>query len=90
MRGLSDHPGKIVVDSRASFAGTKELMQQEGILAGISAGSVLRTAQRVAERLETGNVVLLLADGGWKYLSTALWSKDYDDLDDDIEGKVWW
>jgi cysteine synthase B len=82
--------GKIVVDSRASFAATKELTQTEGIFAGISAGAVLRTAQRVAERLDRGNVVLLLADGGWKYLSTSLWSKDYEELGDEIEGKVWW
>ena len=45
---------------------------------------------RVAERLDRGNVVLLLADGGWKYLSTELWSKDYDDIAEEIEGKVWW
>ena len=82
--------GKIVVDSPTSFAATKELTQAEGIFAGISAGAVLRTAQRVAERLDRGNIVLLLADGGWKYLSTALWSKDYEDLGEEIEGKVWW
>ena len=82
--------GKIVVDSPTSFAATKELTQQEGIFAGISSGAVLRTAQRVAERLDHGNIVLLLADGGWKYLSTELWSKDYDDMAEEIEGKVWW
>ena len=82
--------GKIVVDSRASFAATKELTQVEGIFAGISSGAVLRTAQRVAERLERGNIVLLLADSGWKYLSTSLWSKEYEELGDEIEGKVWW
>ncbi len=82
--------GKIVVDSPTSFAATKELTQREGIFAGISSGAVLRTAQRVAERLDRGNVVLLLADGGWKYLSTELWSKDYDDMAEEIEGKVWW
>jgi cysteine synthase B len=82
--------GKIVVDSRNSFAATKELTQTEGIFAGISSGAVLRTAQRVAERLDRGNVVLLLADGGWKYLSTSLWSKDYEELGAEIEGKVWW
>jgi len=82
--------GKIVVDSRASFAATKELTQAEGIFAGISSGAVLRTAQRVAERLDRGNIVLLLADGGWKYLSTSLWSKDYDELEAEVEGKVWW
>ncbi len=82
--------GKIIVDSRASFAGTKELAQAEGIFAGISSGAVLRTAQRVAQRLDRGNIVLLLADGGWKYLSTSLWSKDYDELEPEVEGKVWW
>jgi cysteine synthase B len=82
--------GKIVVDSRASFAGAKELTQAEGIFAGISAGAALRTAQRVADRLDSGNIVILLADGGWKYLSTALWSRDYDEMESEVEGKVWW
>lgn len=82
--------GKIVVDSRASFAATKELTEKEGIFAGISSGAVLRTAQKVAERLDRGNIVLLFADSGWKYLSTSLWSKDYEELGEEIEGKVWW
>jgi len=83
--------GRIVVDSRSSFAAVKELMDNEGIFAGISSGAVLRTAQRVAARMESGNVVALLADGGWKYLSTSLWTKEYGDLKaEDVEGKVWW
>jgi cysteine synthase len=82
--------GRIVVDSANSFAGTKDLLEKEGIFAGISSGAVLRTAQRYARRLEKGNVVLLLADGGWKYLSTNLWAKDYSDLPEDIDSKVWW
>ncbi len=83
--------GRIVVDSRSSFAFAKELLDREGIFAGISSGAVLKTALRVAERLERGNIVCLLADGGWKYLSTGLWTKRYDDLkDEDVQGKVWW
>ncbi|HLB26162.1 MAG TPA: cysteine synthase family protein [Dehalococcoidia bacterium] len=83
--------GRIVVDSRSSFAAVKELMDNEGIFAGISSGAVLRTAQRVAARMESGNVVALLADGGWKYLSTSLWTKEYGDLKaEDVERKVWW
>lgn len=82
--------GKIVVDSRSSFAAAKELTQREGIFAGISSGAVLRTAQRIAQRLERGNVVMLFADGGWKYLSTSLWTKEYDELAEEVEGKVWW
>ena len=82
--------GRIVVDSRSSFAATKELTQKEGIFAGISSGAVIRTAQRVAERMESGHIVCLLADGGWKYLSTDLWTKDYDDLAEEVEAKIWW
>lgn len=82
--------GKIVVDSHTSFASAKELTQREGIFAGISAGAVVKTAQRVAERLDAGNVVCLFADGGWKYLSTQLWTTDYADLPNDIEDKIWW
>jgi [CysO sulfur-carrier protein]-thiocarboxylate-dependent cysteine synthase len=82
--------GKIVVTSRTAFAAAKELTQKEGIFAGISSGAVLRTAQRVARRLKEGNVVLLLADGGWKYLSTELWTKEYEDLPEEIESMIWW
>jgi len=83
--------GRIVVDSRSSFAMVKELMDKEAIFAGISSGAVMRTAVKVAQRLERGNVVALLADGGWKYLSTSLWSKRYEDIGpEDVEGKVWW
>jgi cysteine synthase len=82
--------GRIVVDSKNSFAATKELMEAEGIFAGVSGGSVLRAAQRVAGRMESGNIVLLLADGGWKYLSTDLWNTDYEDLADDLDEQTWW
>jgi cysteine synthase B len=82
--------GRFVVDSVNSFAAAKELTEAEGIFAGISSGAVLRTAQKVGERLDKGNVVMLLADSGWKYLSTALWSKTYEELDKEVQGKVWW
>ncbi len=82
--------GRIVVDSKNSFAATKELMDKEGIFAGISGGAVLRAAQRVASRMERGNIVLLFADGGWKYLSTDLWNTEYDNLAEDLDEKTWW
>ena len=83
--------GRIVVDSRSSFAAAKELMEKEGIFAGISSGAVMRTAQRIASRMDGGNIVALLADGGWKYLSTALWTKEHAELTaEEVEGKVWW
>ncbi len=83
--------GRIVVDSLSSFAMTKQLMDKEAIFAGISSGAVLKVALRAAERLDGGNVVALLADGGWKYLSTSLWSKDYGEIkEEDVQGTVWW
>jgi [CysO sulfur-carrier protein]-thiocarboxylate-dependent cysteine synthase len=82
--------GRIVVDSVTSFRMTKELMEKEAIFAGISAGAVLRVAVKAAGRLENGNVVALLADGGWKYLSTDLWSTDYGEHPEDTQGTIWW
>ncbi len=82
--------GRIVVDSETSFATTKELTARTGIFAGISAGSAVRAAQRTAERMESGQVVCLLADGGWKYLSTGLWSRNYADIAERVAEKMWW
>ncbi len=81
---------RFVVHSRTAFAGAKELLQKDGIFAGVSSGAVVRTAQRVAERMKSGKIVALLADGGWKYLSTGLWTKSHEELPEGIESKVWW
>jgi cysteine synthase B len=65
-------------------------MEKEAIFAGISCGAVVKVAIRVAERMEHGNVVALLADGGWKYLSTELWTKDWGEPREEVQGKIWW
>ncbi len=82
--------GRIVVDSVSSFRMAKEVMAKEAIFTGISAGAVLTVAVRAGARLDQGNVVALLADGGWKYLSTGLWSRDYDETPEETQGKIWW
>ena len=87
---LPNLDGRIVVSSRNSFASAKELMDKEGIFAGVSGGAVLKTAQRAAQRFDKANIVMLLADGGWKYLSSNLWNADYSNLPDDLEAKTWW
>ena len=81
---------RLLVGSYPAFRTTKELLHKEGIFAGISSGSVVHGAIRQAERMDRGNVVCLLADGGWKYLSTSLWTKDYDQLEQEVQGKIWW
>lgn len=83
--------GKIVVDSRSSFAMAKDLTQREGLFVGVSAGSVVKAALKVSERLEgEQHIVCLLADGGWKYLSSNLWTTEWEDQPGDIESKIWW
>ncbi|MBI2857185.1 MAG: cysteine synthase family protein [Chloroflexi bacterium] len=82
--------GRMVVKTRDAFAATRELAQSEGIFAGVSSGAVINCAVRVAQKMERGNIVVLLADGGWKYLSTGLWTRSASELDEDIEKKIWW
>lgn len=82
--------GRIVVDSETSFMMTKQLVQEAGIFAGISSGAAVRAAQHAAERMDVGKIVVLLADGGWKYLSTGLWTKNYADIIEDVGEKLWW
>lgn len=82
--------GKIMVTSEDSFIATKELMKREGIFAGISSGGVIHCAVRVAQRMDSGNIVALLADGGWKYLSTGLWSREAPEAQPDIDKRIWW
>ncbi|HKS92071.1 MAG TPA: cysteine synthase family protein [Tepidiformaceae bacterium] len=83
--------GKIVVDSASSFAMAKELTQKEGIFVGVSAGSVVKAALKASERLEgEQHIVCLLADGGWKYLSSNLWTTEWKDQPEDVESKIWW
>jgi cysteine synthase B len=85
--------GKVHVAARESIVWTRELLKKEGIFAGISAGAVLWVAQRVAQRVSTdggGDVVCLLADGGWKYLSSEAWTQDIDTAESQVEESLWW
>src|ERR687891_292140 len=81
---------KLLVSAEDAVRATRELAQREGIFAGISSGAVLHTARRVAEGLDEGDVVCLLADGGWKYLSTRAWTGDLDRAADEVGQTLWW
>jgi cysteine synthase B len=71
--------GKFLVTTAESIEALRRLTELEGIFAGVSSGGVLVVASRVAEQMESGTVVALLADGGWKYLSEDVWSRDLGD-----------
>jgi cysteine synthase len=77
---------KLLVSGEEAAASARELLEREGIFAGVSAGAVVHVARRIAEELPDGSVVAcVLADGGWKYLSAPFWRGD--EIDD---SKLWW
>ncbi len=86
--------GKILVGNRHAFSHARRAMLAEGIFGGISSGAVLHAAMRVASRIERGNIVMIFADAGWKYLGTDLWSIDHDEevdtAEDPVDDILWW
>ena len=81
---------KYLVGNRDAVIGVRRLLAEEGIFAGLSSGAAVGVAVRVGRELASGSVVVLLADAGWKYLSTGLWSRDLDELEDELEGSLLW
>ncbi|GAA1290236.1 cysteine synthase [Pseudonocardia aurantiaca] len=81
------------VGSRDALRRTRQLVEQEGIFAGISSGGILHAALAVAEKAagagETADIVIIVADAGWKYLSTGAYSGELDDAAEGIEGQLW-
>jgi cysteine synthase B len=81
---------KILVTGGDAIRRTRQLKDQEGIFAGPSCGAALHAALRVAASMQQGKIVVILADGGWKYLSEDLWTRELDELEDDLEAKILW
>jgi cysteine synthase B len=82
---------KYLVSNRDAIAALRELVLREGIFAGPSCGAVLVAAARVAAEMESGTIVALLPDGGWKYLSAGTFSTNLDEMEEALEGGVnWW
>jgi [CysO sulfur-carrier protein]-thiocarboxylate-dependent cysteine synthase len=79
---------KILVSNADSVAGMRALLEREAIFAGVSSGGVVHVARHLAEELEDGVVVAILADAGWKYLSAPLWEAE--DVERSMEHAVWW
>jgi cysteine synthase B len=81
---------KFLVSSSDALRATRELTELEGIFAGISSGAVLHVARRIAGELERGDVVCLLADGGWKYLSVEAWAPELERAEKNVAESLWW
>jgi cysteine synthase B len=80
---------KIMVANRDAIIWTKKLLEEEGIFAGVSGGAVARVAARIAGELDSGNVVFLIPDDGWKYLSSGIYTKPLEEIEN-LDSTVWW
>ena len=81
---------RFLVSNRDAVVGLRRLLREEGIFGGLSSGAAITVALRAASELERGNVVVLLADGGWKYLSAQLWTRDLDVLEGELASSLLW
>jgi cysteine synthase len=79
---------KLLVTNAEAVAGLRLLLEREGVFGGVSSGAVIHAALRLADDLDAGVVVCVLADGGWKYLSADFW--DAADVERAMERSVWW
>jgi cysteine synthase len=84
---------RISVSSPDALRRTRELLDAEGIFAGISSGCALHAALVVADRAvaagQTAEIALVIADGGWKYLSTGAYEGSLQQAAERIEGQLW-
>jgi len=80
---------KIMVSNRDAIVWTKKLLHEEGVFAGVSAGAIAYIANRIAGELDSGNVVFIIPDDGWKYLSSGVYTKPIEEIEN-LDSTVWW
>jgi cysteine synthase len=78
---------KVLVSNAEAVAALRELLDREGVFAGVSSGAVVHVARKLAAELDEGVVVAVLADAGWKYLSAGFWETE---AEAELESAVWW
>ncbi len=81
------------VGARDSVRRVRELLEREGIFAGLSSGAIVHAAMAQAVRAlkagETADIVMIICDAGWKYLSTGAYTSDLDATEDYLDTQVW-
>jgi cysteine synthase len=82
--------GRFLASGESAHRAIKELARKEGIFIGMSAGAVLATAIRIAGTMKAGNIVAVLADAGWKYMSVGICEEDLnDEVGDEALTRAW-
>jgi [CysO sulfur-carrier protein]-thiocarboxylate-dependent cysteine synthase len=71
---------KFIVRPRESVVWLRRLLDDCGVFAGVSSGAAVAGAAKMAAQMESGTIVTLLPDAGWKYLSSGAWTDDLDDV----------
>lgn len=81
------------VPSDAALKRTRELLEKEGIFAGISTGGALHAAMGVARKAERAgeraDIAFVIADAGWKYLSTGAYEGTLEEAEERLDGQLW-
>jgi cysteine synthase B len=80
---------KIFVTNHDAIVWTRRLLDEESLFAGVSSGAIASIAVRIAAELDEGNVVFVVADDGWKYLSSGIYTLPVDEVEN-LESTVWW
>ena len=80
---------KIFVTNRDAITWTRKLLDEEGLFVGVSTGAIAKIAVRVASELDEGNVVFIVCDDGWKYLSSGIYTLPVDEVAE-LDSTVWW
>jgi cysteine synthase B len=85
--------GRYSVGPRDAVRRTRELLDKEGIFAGISTGAILHAALGIAEKVEqrgeSADIAFIVCDGGWKYLSTGAYEGTLEEAEAALEGQLW-
>jgi cysteine synthase B len=79
---------KMIVRPRESIEWTRRLAEV-GVFAGISSGAIMAGAVKCAKQLDEGVIVMIVCDGGWKYLSTGAWTDDLDTVEARAKGTIY-
>jgi [CysO sulfur-carrier protein]-thiocarboxylate-dependent cysteine synthase len=80
---------KIFVTNRDAVVWTRRLLEDEGLFAGVSSGAIASIAVRIGSELDEGNVVFIVCDDGWRYLSSGIYTRPVDEIAG-LETTVWW
>jgi [CysO sulfur-carrier protein]-thiocarboxylate-dependent cysteine synthase len=80
---------KIFVTNHDAVVWTRRLLDDEGLFAGVSSGAIASIAVRMANEMDEGNVVFIVCDDGWKYLSSGIYTHPVEDIEN-LDSTVWW